>query len=452
VSQPPQCPPAAERAIARLRAAGIEVHLVGGAVRDTLLGRPLRDVDLLVEAELADAARVLPEATEIRARAPVLALPHAPGEPRVEISAPRAESRDLIGDLHLRDFTVNGIAFDLARNVYVDPTGGRDDLRAGVLRSAQPRRALRDDPLRILRAARLEQDLELMAEPETERALMLASPRLGAAAGERLREELFRLLAGDQPSRALTRLRRWGALAAVLPELLRGVGVAQNRHHPDDVYRHSLRVADGVAAVPLLRLAALLHDVAKPETKAFKPAPANEERAGRARRGQGDFTFLRHDREASGHLERIAARLRLSRRDAALVRRLVRHHLLFPNQLESPAAVRRMVRRVGRDILDDLLALRRADLASRQGDLCPPEEWVATERRIREVQGQASTRAAERLAIGGDEVMELLGLEAGPEIGGWLRRLEDRILEHPEENRRDRLRAWLLAARRSGEV
>jgi tRNA nucleotidyltransferase/poly(A) polymerase len=442
------------RAIARLREAGIDVHLVGGAVRDALLGRPLRDVDLLVEAELADAARVLPEATLIRARAPVLALPFAPGEPRVEISAPRAESRDLIGDLRLRDFTVNGIAFDLARNIYVDPTGGRDDLRAGVLRSAQAHRALRDDPLRILRAARLERELGLVAEPATERALGLASPLLGNAPGERLREELFRLLAGERPSLALARLRRWGALAAVLPELLRGVGVAQNRHHPDDVYRHSLRVADAVAPAPLLRLAALLHDVAKPETKAFKPHPAGGADAAGAHaiHGEGDFTFHRHERDASGHLERVAARLRLSRRDAALVRRLVRHHLLFPNQLETPAAIRRMLRRVGRDILDDLLALRRADLASRQPDQSPPPEWVAAERRIREVSSHTNTRAAEQLAIGGDEVMETLGLEAGPEVGRWLRRLEERILECPEENHRDRLRDWLLEARRRGEV
>lgn len=432
--KPPDLPASIRDLIERLRRAHLEVVLVGGAVRDAWLGRPLRDVDLVVRGSLAAAAGALPEAVRIDAHTPVLALPAGAGRPRVEIAALHADAQTFEEDLAQRDFTCNAIAFDPARGVWLDPTGGRRDLEAGRLASPAPDASLRADPVRVLRGVRLCRELELEVEPRTERAFWRFAPLLSTQPGERLREELFRLLGQPEPSRSVALLRRVGALAPVLPELLRGVGIAQNRHHSDDVYTHSLAVCDGVRGEPLLRLAALLHDVAKPDTKRFEPQT-------------GEPSFHRHDVAAAVWIQRVARRLRLSRRAAQRLERLVRHHLLFPERLETPAALRRMLRRVGTDILDDLLELRRADLASRQPTGEPPVAWLAAEERIRTAAAGARSRGGDRLAIGGADVLRALGLEEGPDVGRWLARLRRHVVEHPEDNRRERLLAWLDSAR-----
>ncbi len=427
----PRLPPRARDAVARLSAAGIRAFVVGGAVRDALVGRPVRDFDLLVESSLEDAARALPEAVPIDAQAArVLLLPERGDEPRIEICRPRGAAESLAEDLALRDFGVNAIAWDPAAEVFVDPVGGRADLREKRLRSPEPERALADDPLRILRGVRLERELGLRAEPATERAFERAAPLLTRAPGERVRDELWRLLALSEPSLALERLRALGALAAVLPELLRLVGVAQNRWHTEDVYRHTLAVCDLVAPDPLLRLAAILHDAAKPETKLWREKP-------------GDFTFHRHEHSAAPHVSRVAARLRLSRRDRRRVAALVRHHLLFPEQLRTRAALRRLRARIGPDALTDVLELRRADLASRDPARRAPAAWEELVARLRAAEPGPGGPTAPKLALSGRDVMDRLALPAGPEVGRWLARLRRRVLEHPEENCRERLLDWL---------
>jgi len=413
-----------------LERAGAEAYVVGGAVRDTLLGRQLRDVDVLVaDRDLARARGALPDAVPIDASTPVLLV--VGRELRIELTALRGDATTLEEDLRLRDFSINALAHDSSG--LRDPHGGRSDLAAGILRACAPERTFRDDPLRVLRGVRLATELALQAEPDTWRAMCLDSWRLGDAPGERLRDELFRLLSNPEAVQGLELARRCGALAVVLPELLRGVGVAQNRRHSDDVYHHTLSVVQHCRAEPVLRLAALLHDVAKPETKGFLGV-------------EGDISFHRHEHEAQPHLLRVAQRLRLSNQDAASIERLVRHHLLFEDRLQTDAAIRRMLRRVGRDILDDLLELRRADLRSR-GPL--PESWTECEGRIRAHADTAAAAAALELAIGGDDVKRLLGIDEGPRIGRWLARMQRHVLEHPEDNSIDALAAWLVRAAQS---
>ena len=422
----------------RLRVAGIRAYVVGGALRDLALGRPLRDVDLVVEGELASAGRALPGAKAIGGERPLLIFAARPDRVRIEISALRGGAHELEGDLRLRDFTINALALDAATGACVDPLGGRADLAARRLRTPDPARAFRDDPVRVLRGARLAADCALTVEASTREAFERDSHRLAQAAGERVRDELLRILAlpGEPLCAALELLRRVGALASALPELLRGVGVAQNRHHVEDVYRHTLRVCALCPPDPLLRLAALLHDAAKPDSKRFS-----------ARRRE--FTFLRHDLEAAPLVERAALRLRLSRRDADRVVRLVRHHLLYPERLASARSIRRMLRRVGRDILDDLLSLRRADYASRTPDQSAPAVWLDAERRVRELaESEGAVERNRGLAIRGKDVMEALGIEGGPDVGRWLRRAERRAVEHPEQNERELLLEWLRGAAR----
>ena len=427
-------PAALDRILRRLSSAGIGVYVVGGAVRDRISGRETRDFDLLVDATLEEAHRALPDAVSIPARAPLLAL-GGHGRPRIEI-APLKEGT-LEENLALRDFTLNAIALDPSTDAIHDPLGGRGDLEERRL-VATSGGALRDDPVRILRGVRLAEELGLEIERGTWLSMGRDSFRLTGAPGERIWDELERCLSTEEPSRLLEALRGVGALSAVLPEVTRTVGVQQNLHHPDDVYRHTLRVVDGVRAEPLLRLAALLHDIAKPDTKRFV-------------KSREDFSFIRHELRARDPIARVAERLRLSRRNAKTLSRLVRHHLLFPERLRTERALRRMLRRVGDDILDDLIELRRADLASRTRDGSSPEEWESTVQRIRALQEREPNVGGATLAITGRDVIGLLGIPEGPEVGRWLRRARQRVVERPELNERLELLEWIEASARGAD-
>ena len=420
-------PAALEKTLRRLHAAGIHAYVVGGAVRDRVLGRETRDFDVLVEAPLEAAYRALPEAAWIRARTPVLAL-GGDGDPRIEITPLRDCS--LEENLALRDFTLNAMALDPVSGTLQDPHGGRVHLEGRRLVAVRPERGFRDDPVRILRGVRLAFELGLEIEAETELAMGRDAFLLDAAPGERLRDELVRVLHRPEPSGPLERLRTVGALAVVLPEVVRMVGVEQNRWHPDDVYRHTLRVVDRVPAGTELRLAALLHDTAKPETKRFS-------------KRRGDFSFLRHEHRARRHVARVAARLRLSRRQETTIARLVRHHLLAPESLQTDRAIGRMLGRVGDDILDALIELRRADLASRTPSGRSPAEWEAAVERIRALRARTARAEGTPLAICGRDVIRALGIPEGPEVGRWLRRARRQVLEKPERNSREWLLRWL---------
>lgn len=425
-----QLPDEVRATLEKLRAAGLRAWLVGGALRDALRGVHARDFDLVVEPSLERARAALPEALPIGAHRPILLLAGPGGGPRIEVSGLRGDARTLAEDLHLRDFTVNAVAYDASARDWIDPLGGRADLAARRLRACLPERTFRDDPVRVLRGVRLATELDLEVDAETEHAMTRDHWRLQAAPGERRREELYRLLALERATHGIEHLRRNGALVGVLPELLRGVGIAQGRHR-DDVYRHSLAVCARLRRDPVLRLAALLHDVAKPETKGF---------GGR----RGDVSFHRHEHVAAPHIERVASRLRLSKRDERTIAALVRHHLLFEERLQTDAAIRRMLSRVGSDILGALLELRRADLASR-GPVA--KSWLRCEQRIRELADeQRAARSTRPLAITGEDVKRELSIDEGPEIGRWLARARRRALEHPEENQRAKLLAWLRAA------
>lgn len=419
-----ELPPAVAAVLERLRAAGLPAWLVGGALRDLLRGAPARDFDLAVDAPLDAVARALPGSVRIDAAVPVVLVR---GIPRIEIAPLRGGARDIETDLRRRDFTLNALAFDGSR--LIDPLSGLRDLRRGVLRGAEPDRTFVDDPVRVLRGARLCSELELSLDPTTRDAMQRESWRLASAAGERVRDELFRVLLHADPTPPLRALREAGALAVILPELQRTIGVEQNAHHPHDVYVHTLAVCRACPPRAELRLAALLHDCAKPDTKRYSEK-------------KRDFTFHRHETHARARVEEATRRLRLSRAAAEHVAALVRHHLLFPDRLQTDASVRRMLRRVGSERIEDLLALRRADYASRAPDL--PGAWVETEERIRR-----EARSAEEpcLAVSGADVIRELGVEPGREVGRWLRRLTQRVVERPEENERARLLAWLRAAR-----
>lgn len=332
--------------VARAALAGEEVHLVGGAVRDRLLGRPLTDLDLVVPGDAAPAAKTLARS----AGGPTFALSDTWGSWRV-LASDRKWQADLTpqrggsleADLALRDFTLNALAEPLAGGRAIDPHGGADDLAAGRLRMVSEQ-AFADDPLRTVRLARLSCELGLTVERQTLAAARRHAGGLDRVAGERVFAELKRIVTADEALAGLDLLERAGATAVVLPELCAMHGVEQTRYHHRDVHGHVMEVlehvislerdpgallgeehVDGVRALlaqPLgdeltrgggLRFAALLHDVAKPATRT--PLPG------------GGHGFPGHDELGAGMSRDVLARLRTGERLRAHVAALARHHL-----------------------------------------------------------------------------------------------------------------------------
>jgi len=374
--------PDSVRAVAEtLVAAGHEVFLVGGCVRDQLLGRAVDDFDLATSAEATEVLALLPRAVPIGLRHGTVMVPTPDGP--VDVTRFRVGG-GIEADLAHRDFTINAMACDLANGELLDPFGGLEDLRGGRLRavgSASDR--LREDPLRGLRAARLLATLDLALDPEIETALANIRERLPEIARERIRREFESLLLGPHAERGLALLERTGVASDLFGET-----------RPD--------AAAVVAALPRqleLRLAAWLR---------------------------------------GAKAERVLARLRFSRHKAKRVAHLLQHHPLGAgvNPKRDPA-IRRLIRQIGEDELPVLSALRRAEIDVAGGPGADDEraQLAAIEAAIDRVR-QLGTLALRRfdLALDGAAVMEILGCEPGRTVGRALRYLTETVIDEPERN------------------
>jgi poly(A) polymerase len=425
------------------------VLLVGGTVRDACRGRPTADVDVAVPSGAVEVAGRLAR----RLGGTLVVLDDARGTARVVAHGLRVDvadfrAPDLTGDLAARDFTVNALAVDVrallaaGRAPVVDPTGGLADLRAGRLRLAGPG-VLADDPLRALRGVRLEATLGLRLHPASARAIRAAAPAVARVSGERVRDEVLVLLAAADSARWVRRLDALGLLAAILPEVEPMRAQAQPAPHRFDVLEHSLRALAGAdrvvggpaalvphgealaahLAAPLgggiergraLKLAALLHDVAKPET---------------ARVVDGRLRFFDHDVVGATRARAIAERLRLPERVAAVVERLVRHHLRPLHLAQAGEVSRRARYRFYRDLGEetrDLLLLALADGAAVTGG-SPLRAWRGAHLLRDLLDGWAEQRVVEAAPplVRGDDVMIRFGLAPGPAVGDLLARARE---------------------------
>jgi tRNA nucleotidyltransferase (CCA-adding enzyme) len=431
--------PAAVAAVLHgLRQGGDEAVLVGGCVRDLVHGEQPADWDVATSAPPETVAGRFPGATWENPFGTVTVLD--PGGGRgIEVTTYRVEAgyrdqrrpdevrwgRSLADDLARRDFTINAMAWlpdDLAAGTgrLVDPFGGAADLEAGLLRAVgDPDARFGEDALRLLRAVRLATRFGLRLDPATEVAIRVHAPEAAGLSGERVRDELMRILAGaTPPSGAFELMERLRLLAALLPELAALRGIPQAKPLAGDALDHSLRTADALpASDPVLRLAGLLHDVGKATTLA-------------------DGHFLHHDRDGALVAEQVLLRLRAPRAEVTRVGRLVRHHMFAYTHEWTDAAVRRFVRRVGVDLLPDLFALRAADDVA-SGVEEPPTGWRELRERVAAVAGDPLE--AGHLAISGDDLIAELGIAPGPPIGRLLAALLEAVLEDPGLNSRDRL-------------
>lgn len=437
-------PPAVAAVLVALRQGGHEAALVGGSVRDLVRGDQPADWDVATSAPPEAVAARFPGATWENPFGTVT-VRDLTGGPGIEVTTYRVEAgyrdrrrpdevrwgRSLAEDLGRRDFTINAMAWLPDQGAggggrLVDPYGGGADLEAGVLRAVgDPDERFNEDALRLLRAVRLAIRYDLRLDPQTEAAIRAHAPEAAGLSGERVRDELMRILAGAAPpSSAFELMERLGLLAVLLPELAALRGVPQVKPLEGDALDHSLRAADALpAGDPVLRLAGLLHDVGKATTLA-------------------DGHFLHHDRDGALMAEQILGRLRASRAETTRVGRLVRHHMFAYTPDWTDTAVRRFVRRVGVDLLPDLFALRAADDVASGVDE-PPGGWKELRQRVAAIANDPLE--ARQLAITGDDLVTQLAIPPGPAIGRLLAALLEAVLEDPTLNSREQLLALARA-------
>lgn len=427
-----------------------QAFLVGGALRDLMLGRAPQDWDIATSALPDTTMEIFRQAgyqvypTGFRFGTVTVVIGGLP----VEITTFRVEDGysdarhpervsfvpDVTLDLARRDFTINAMALDLRTGQLVDPVAGARDLGRGVIRAVgRPGERFTEDPLRMLRATRLAAQLGFAIEAETERQMAACSHLLSRVAAERVWVELEKLLGGREVMAGLRVLAGTGLLFVILPELQAGLGFPQaGSPHMYTVLEHQIETVRYVPADPGLRLAALVHDAAKPACYTLGE--------------DGRAHFYGHDREGARMAARMLRRLRAPRATVERVAALVSWHM-FSLDL-SPKGVRRLMGRVGAGNLEDLLALKRADLlatgpgvlAARLGQL----QWL--QEQVAEILQAKEAVTLKDLAVGGREVMDTLGCPPGPQVGKILRLLLEEVWENPEKNTRE----YLL--RRIGEL
>jgi tRNA nucleotidyltransferase (CCA-adding enzyme) len=451
---PSDVPPHIADVCRALLGAGHEAWLVGGAVRDLLRGRKHHDFDVATSARPDEVAHVFGRKRTIptgEKHGTVTVLVDGPaGREHVEVTTFRGEGaysdgrrpdqvefvRSLVEDLRRRDFTMNAVAYDPLGDRIEDPFGGRADLAAGLIRAVgDPLERFREDGLRALRAVRFAAQLGFRLDPPTEAAIPRSIDVFRRVSAERVRDELIKILGSSRPSVGLELMRTTGLLQHVIPELLEGVGLTQNRFHSHDVWHHTLAAVD---ATPLestrgpayiVRMAALLHDVAKPRTAAPKPD------------SPGERTFYRHELVGADMTDDIARRLKLSNDEREHLTNLVRNHMFWYAPDWTDGTVRRFISRVGAESIDDLFRLRAGDVRARGRGEEPGVEIDELRARIEaQLRADAALKVGD-LALGGGDVMRILGCRPGPIVGEVLRRLLERVLDDAALNTRERLEA-----------
>ena len=438
---PADVPADVQRILETLWSNGHAAYLVGGGVRDSLLGRKVTDWDIATDT-LPERTLTLFPGSDYKNRFGTVTVP---AEPAVaEVTTFRRDHRyadhrrpdavtftdKLDEDLARRDFTVNAIAWGRAASEpdarWVDPTAGMADLGAGILRAVgDPNVRFDEDALRLLRAARLAAQLGFEIEPRTRAAMAATAETARWVSSERIGGELRKMIVTDPPSRAFAILAETGVLDHSMPELAAQRGVPQDKITGHDLWGHSMATLDAAAAVDhdnqLLRLACLLHDIGKPPTFA-------------------DGHFIGHDEEGAKMAEAMLTRMAYPRREITEVATLIRNHMFSYEPRWSSAAVRRFIRRIGRDLVDDLIKLRRADNV---GSGLPPEAGHLDElsSRVAEELKAGSPLTLRELAVDGNDLVNGLGLKPGPKVGELLERLLGSVIADPTRNTREQLLA-----------
>lgn len=447
---------------------GFEAYIVGGCVRDFLLGREPQDWDLTTNALPEEVLAVFPEGkyendfgTVIL---PLRAKPKAGDIDKkgelidvVEITTYRSEQgysdcrhpdeisfeKEIDKDLERRDFTVNALALRLAKKgeelkahrelmmidgdeyELVDLFRGRRDLKDKIIRAVgEPTERFKEDALRMMRAIRFSSQLAFKIEEKTQRAIVKLAGAIKFVSKERIRDELVKIIKSNLPSEGIHLLHETKLLQYIIPELEEGVAMEQNHHHIYKVYDHNLNTLKFCPSKEWqVRLAALLHDVAKPKTRKFIDNAA---------------TFYNHEYVGAKQVERIMKRLKFSTDDSQRVVNLVRNHMFYYNVGEVTAAsVRRLIVKVGKENLKDLIDLRVGDRLGSGTPKGMPYKLRHLVYMLEKVQNDPVS--VKMLAINGNDLMSEIGLEPSPKIGATLDVLLAEVIEDPELNKKEYL-------------
>lgn len=423
-----------------LEEAGFEAYLVGGCVRDLLLKKAPKDWDFTTNATPEEIQKIFPDSfyendygtvgvktdNEDASLAVIEVTPYRKESGYSDARRPDSVEFgvSLSEDLKRRDFTVNAIAYRIKTDEFVDEHGGQEDLKKRLIRAVgEPNTRFGEDALRMMRAVRLSAELGFAIEAETANAIFKTADLLGKISKERIRDELMRTLATPTPMPALVLAQKLGLLKHIAPELEEGIGVDQNQAHSYDVFEHNLRALQHAADKgwdTTLRLAAMLHDVSKPETRRW----SDEKK---------DWTFHGHEVVGGRVAKKVLERLRFPKETIEKVRTLVRWHMFFsdPDQV-TLSAVRRTITNVGKENIQDLLNLRICD---RIGTGRPKEQPFRLRKYMSMVdEAMRDPVSVGMLAVDGNRLMQELGERPGPRIGWMLHALLEDVLEDPKKN------------------
>lgn len=419
---------------------------MGGCVRDLLLGKTPKDWDVTTNALPEQIISLFPDTFYENEYGTVGVVNEKAKDETlkvIEVTPYRTEGKysdrrrpdsvsfdaNLEDDLNRRDFTINAIAIDFEENRVVDPHNGQKDLDSRIICAVgNPAHRFEEDGLRILRAVRLSAELDFRLDSKTEGAIKNTANLLDEIAKERIRDEFVKIIESKRPMEGLILAQRLGILAHIAPELESTIGVEQNQAHAFEVWVHLLKSLQHAADKdwPLnVRLAALFHDISKPETRYWS-------------KEKKQWTFYGHEVVGAKTTAKILKRLKFPNDLTDNVVKLVRWHMFFSDTEKiSLSAVRRLVARVGKESVWDLMKVRNCDRIGTGRPKESPYRLRKYQSMIEEVLRDPVTVGM--LKIGGGEIMEITGIEPGPKIGHILHALLQEVLEDPGLNTKKHL-------------
>jgi tRNA nucleotidyltransferase (CCA-adding enzyme) len=423
-----------------LNQSGFEAYLVGGAVRDIQIGRVPKDYDVTTNAHPEKIIELFDKVVPTGLKFGTVTV-HLKGM-EIEVTTYRSDGRysdgrrpneivfaaSLEEDLSRRDFTINALALDLNDTCPVDYFHGCADIKHRIIRTVgDPVERFSEDGLRPLRAIRFASQLDFEIHRDTFRAIRRSYDVFSKVSMERIRDELLKILASNNPEIGIKLLVESGLMNHVAPAFMRVVGCTQNRHHTQDVYGHSLSVMCALYPDPVLRFAGLFHDIGKPDV-----AVPNKSR-------KGEFHFVGHEKVGALYVEGIAKRLKFPINDVKRITHLIRHHMKLMDPPKSNPGLRRMIREMKPENMDEFLALRFADIYDSSNKESLINELVHVLIRVDDILNANHPLEIRDLVLSGDDIMEHLKIEAGPIVGKVLSFLMDRILDEPSLNTKEKL-------------
>ena len=429
----------------KIAANGFEVYFVGGSVRNLILKRKIKDWDLTTNAIPEEILKIFPDGfydndfgtvgipVEIETQKKV-----------IEITTYRTETgyadkrhpekvtwgKTLEEDLGRRDFTINAIALKIGeKNVFelVDPYGGENDLHKKIIKAVgDPNLRFKEDALRLLRAARIATELGFTIEKGTWEKITEDANLIQHISAERIRTELLRILASDNPYEGIMLLKDSGLLEFILPELLEGVGISQarpGRHHKDDVFTHNvLALKFCTSTDPIVRFATLIHDAGKPRV-------ATKDK-------DGLVIFHNHEVAGAKMAAEICDRLKFSKKEKDKIVMLIRWHMFSVNENQTDAAIRRFIRKIGVENVKDMMDLRVGDRLG--GGTQTAESWrLKLFKEKIEEQLKPAPFSINDLAVDGNDIMKLLQIQPGPKVGEILQKLFEEVDEDLSKNNQE---------------